>query len=293
MKNKTKDIKWETIKTQYELGVSVSKIKQVLNGSVNRTSIYKKAKVDNWKKPAKKILPKKTDKNPTKSKDQNKDDNQPCSQRSSHAKPAFKMDDNQKKLFELLKPLQKEIALNSISGMNDIDAYKASKGKSKTIKSMEASVSQILSNLKVRAFIESMANNIVNSAIMSRDEMMEELSLVARTNSNDLIDWGYRNVEVIDKDTGETKIVKQSFWTLRSVDEINPEHMSAIEEVSVGKDGLKFKRTSKLSAMKQLAGLGGYDAPIKIDNTNLNLDINAEDDPKLAAQKYAELIKNK
>ena len=180
----------------------------------------------------------------------------------------FEMNDNQKALFDALTSLQKEISLNSISGMNDIDAYKNSKGKAKTVKSMEASASQILGNLKVKAFIDSMANHIVNPAIMSRDEMMQELTLVARTNSNDLIEWGYRDVETIDKETKEVKIVPQAYWTLKTSDEIKPEHMSAIEEVSTGKDGLKFKRTSKLAAMKQLAELAGYEAPTKTDLTS-------------------------
>lgn len=175
----------------------------------------------------------------------------------------FEMNDNQKALFDTLTSLQKEISLNSISGMNDIDAYKASKGKAKTIKAMEASVSQILSNLKVKDFIDSMANQVVNPAIMSRDEMMQELTLISRTNANDLIKWGYRGVQVINKDSGETEVVQQSYWTLKPYDEINPEHMSAIEEVTISKDGLKFKRTSKLSAMKQLAELGGYNAAAK------------------------------
>lgn len=180
----------------------------------------------------------------------------------------FEMNDNQKTLFDALTPLQKEISLNSISGMNDIDAYKKSKGKAKKIKAMEASVSQILGNLKVKDFIYSMANQVVNPAIMSRDEMMQELTLVSRTNANDLIKWGYRNVKVVNRESGEEEVVKQSYWTARSVDEINPEHMSAIEEVSISKDGLKFKRTSKLSAMKQLAELAGYNAASKHDHSS-------------------------
>lgn len=179
----------------------------------------------------------------------------------------FEMNENQKALFDALTSLQKEISLNSISGMNDIDAYKKSKGKAKTVKAMEASVSQILSNRKVKDFIESMASHIVNPFIMSRDEMMQELTLVARTNSNDLIEWGYRDVETINKETGKTEVVPQAYWTLKASDEINPEHMSAIEEVSTGKDGLKFKRTSKLAAMKQLAELAGYEAPKQIEVT--------------------------
>jgi len=90
------------------------------------------------------------------------------------------MNKEQEDLFNELTPLQKEISLNSISGMNDIESYKKSKGKSKTVKSMEASVSQILRNIKVRSFINSMANHVVNPAIMSRDEMLKDLTVVAR-----------------------------------------------------------------------------------------------------------------
>lgn len=180
----------------------------------------------------------------------------------------FEMNDNQKTLFNALTSLQKEISLNNISGMNDIDAYKNSKGKAKKEATMRASVSEILTNPNVVAFIDSMANHAVNPAIMSRDEMMKELSLVARTNSNDLIEWGYRDVETLNKETGEKEIVPQSYWTLKASDEIKPEHMSAIEEVSVGKEGLKFKRTSKLAAMKQLAELGGYNAAAKHEHSS-------------------------
>ena len=85
----------------------------------------------------------------------------------------FKMNEEQQGLFENLTPLQKEIALNSISGMNDIDCYKNSNGKAKTENTMRASVSEILINPNVKAFINSMAEHIVNPAIMSRNEMLE------------------------------------------------------------------------------------------------------------------------
>ncbi len=95
------------------------------------------------------------------------------------------MTDEQSELFNKLTPLQKEISLNSISGMNDIDAYKSSKGKAKTELSMKVSVSQILSNLNVSSFIASMAHNTVNNAIMCRNEMLEDLTTIARvTTSN-------------------------------------------------------------------------------------------------------------
>lgn len=180
----------------------------------------------------------------------------------------FEMNDNQKALFNTLTPLKQKVALNKIAGMKPADAHREAGGTCKNESNRYKLASEILINPDVVAFINSMANHIVNPAIMSRDEMMEELSLVARTNSNDLIEWGYRGVKKLNKDTGEEEIVQQSYWTLKSSDEINPDHMAAIEEVTVGKEGLKFKRTSKLSAMKQLAELGGYNAASKHEHSS-------------------------
>lgn len=93
--------------------------------------------------------------------------------------PDFKMTDHQKELFDKLKPLQREVALNSISGMNDIDSYKASSGKAKTEKAMRVCVSQILANLNVKAFLDSMKAAAVSSAVMSRQRMLEDQTMIA------------------------------------------------------------------------------------------------------------------
>lgn len=91
----------------------------------------------------------------------------------------FKMTKEQKALFDKLKPLQREIALNSLSGMNDIDSYKNSKGKAKAENTMRASVSEILTNPNVTAFLDSVKASAVNSAIMTREEMLESLTKLA------------------------------------------------------------------------------------------------------------------
>ncbi len=136
----------------------------------------------------------------------------------------FEMTDIQKALFGKLTSLQKEIALNSIAGMNDIDAYKASKGKAKTISAMESSASEILRNPEVDAFIASMVNTVVNPAIMSRDEMLAELSVIAGVVTPDLTENG-------------------------------------IGSLTENRHGFDVK----LKAIKQLAELAGYDAPIVSD----------------------------
>ncbi len=189
----------------------------------------------------------------------------------------FEMNEEQTALFEKLTPLQKEISLNSISGMNNIDAYKASKGKAKTEKAMESSVSQILSNHKVAAFIKSMANHIVNPAIMTRNEMMERLSGLARTNMSDLITWGVQGVlepqdinedgEELDPEDFMDNQEPQTVWVVKPSALQDPTKVASIAEVSAGKDGIKIKQHSPLAAMKQLAELAGYEAPKQVEVT--------------------------
>lgn len=172
----------------------------------------------------------------------------------------FEMSEEQAALFEKLTPLQKEIALNSISGMNDIDSYKASSGKAKSENTMKASASQILTNLNVKAFIKSMANHIVNPAIMGRNEMLERLSGLARTNMSDLIEW---RTELSLGDEGEQ--IEQSIWAIKESAYLDDNKAASIAELTAGKDGFKIKQHSPLTAMKQLAELAGYEAPKQIE----------------------------
>lgn len=183
-------------------------------------------------------------------------------------KEQFKMTEEQKALFDKLTTLQQQVALNSLSGMSNIDSYRNSCGKAKTDRAKEVSAGQILSKLEVVAFLDAMKEVAVNNAIMSREEMMTELSILSRVKTSDIINFGYRAVEAVDPKTGETKIVNQSYWSMKDMEELTPEQLGAIEEVSVGKDGLKFKKVSRLNAMKQLSELAGYNAAQKYDHTS-------------------------
>lgn len=182
---------------------------------------------------------------------------------TKEAVKSFEMSEEQQKLFDVLTPLQGEIAINSIRGMNDIDAYKHSRGKCKTVSSMESTVSQILSNPKVAAFIEVMKKAAVSGAVMSRQEMLERLSTLSRVNMSDLVEW---QTALVDGDEG--KVTEQSMWTVKESAELDPLIASSISEITAGKDGFKIKQHSPLSAMKQLADLAGYNEASKVDHTS-------------------------
>lgn len=178
-------------------------------------------------------------------------------------KEQFKMTEEQKALFDKLTTLQQQVALNSLSGMSNIDSYRNSCGKAKTDRAKEVSAGQILSKLEVVAFLDAMKEVAVNNAIMSREEMMERLSSIGRVSINDLVEWGSYTVT---DDNGEK--AKQSVWAVKESAMQNPEAMATISELSAGKDGIKIKQHSPLAAMKQLAELAGYEAPKQIEVAN-------------------------
>lgn len=170
------------------------------------------------------------------------------------------MTPEQKELFDGLTRLQQEIALNSIKGMSDIDSYKASSGKAKKEETMRASVSEILTNPKVKAFIDAMNQEAVNDAVMSRQEMMERLSQFGRTNLNDLVEWAE-----IESEGDDGEPIKQSLWRIKPSAMQDPDKMAAISELNASKEGIKIKTHSQLAAMQQLAKLAGYDAPTELN----------------------------
>lgn len=177
------------------------------------------------------------------------------------------MTDKQKALFNELTTLQQEISLNSLSGMNDIDSYKASSGKAVTVKAMEASVSQILGNLKVAAFIDEMKEAAVSDAVMSRREMLERLSNLARVNMSDLITFA-----TIQAKNDDGQLIQQSTWQFKDSALQDDLTMASISEVSTTREGFKIKQHSPLSAMKQLADLEGYNAPTETHLTVESID---------------------
>lgn len=172
------------------------------------------------------------------------------------------MTPEQKALFDGLTPLQQKIAIEALKGKSQIDSYYAGGGKAKSPQAADVSASQIFSNHKFKTFIESMKMAAISNVIMSRTEMLERLSNLARTNMSDLIEW--RTALAEDADGQE---IEQSCWAIKESALLNPAQLASIAEVKAGRDGFTIKQHSPLAAMKQLADLEGYNAPTKTELT--------------------------
>ncbi len=174
------------------------------------------------------------------------------------------MTPEQKTLFDKLTQLQQRVATNVLAGMSQRQAYYAAGGKAETDETADVMASRMLSVDKVKGFMDAMKDAAVTEAVMCRQEALEKLSLLARTDLKDLIEFGDYTLGA-DEETGEPII--QSSWKIKPSAMQDPRQMAAIAELSATKDGIKIKTHSQAAAIKQLADMQGWNAAQKIDST--------------------------
>lgn len=200
-----------------------------------------------------------------------------------------KLTAEQKLLFDALTALQKRFVTWILKGKNQTDAYRKAGGKAKAEGARKAA-HVIATNCDVEAFLRSVQQEVVNDAIMTRTEALERLSKMGRTSLMDIAE--FRNCQVGENEEG--KPVFQASWSFRDSALQDPEAMSAVAELTTGKDGVKLKMHDPKAAIKQLGEMQGWEAPkktelsgpgggaIKTETTNLT--------PQEAAEVYKKLM---
>lgn len=175
------------------------------------------------------------------------------------------MTPEQQLLFDELTQLQQRVCINVLAGMSQRQAYRLAGGSAKTDESADATVSEILSNPNVKAFMDSMKRQAVSDAIMTREEAMAKLSLIARTDLKDIVKFRTATIGK-DMETGED--LNQTAWEINADLQANADDkLSIISELEVGKFGPKIKTHNQLAALKQLAELQGWNAAKKFEHT--------------------------
>lgn len=195
------------------------------------------------------------------------------------------MTPDQKTLFDKLTQLQQRVATNVLAGMSQRQAYYAAGGTATNDESADATCSVMLSDTKVKEFMDCMKAQAVNNAIMTRQEAMERLSSFARTDLKDLVEFGAYE---LGEDEDGNPIV-QAAWKIKDSALQDPEKMAAISELSTGKDGIKIKTHSPITAIQQLARMQGWESASKHEHSGpgggpiLTKDVSELSDDDLAA----------
>ncbi|CDG21053.1 putative phage terminase, small subunit [Xenorhabdus poinarii G6] len=177
------------------------------------------------------------------------------------AQKKIKLTDEQKVLFDALTKLQQKFVLGILKGLNQTDAYRNAGGKAKTEDTARSCASEILTNPNVKTFLDAMNQEAVSDAVMSRQEALERLSAMGRVSLHDIAE--FRNSQIGEDDEGRP--VYQAAWQFKDSALQNPAALSAISELTTGKDGIKLKLHDPKAAIKQLADLMGWDAAKKVD----------------------------
>ena len=174
------------------------------------------------------------------------------------------MTPEQKQLFDQLTQLQQRVATNVLAGMSQRAAYYAAGGTAATDATADVMASRMVSEDKVKAFMDSMKVQAVSDAIMGREEMLARLSLFARKGIKDIVKF---KTAVIGKDLETGEDVQQTGWWIPDSVLHDEENLSIISELEVGKFGPKIKTHSSLQAMAQIAKIQGYEVAGKLELT--------------------------
>lgn len=169
-----------------------------------------------------------------------------------------KLTAEQQQLFDALTPLQQKFSLAIIKGKNQTDAYKAAKGKAKG-DAMRAAASRMYANVNVLAFLQSVQGEVVDEAIMGREEALKRLTSLGRMSLYDIAE--FRNGVIGEDEDGQPVI--QASWSFKDSALLTPEALAAISELTAGQQGLKIKMHDPKAAIKQLAEMQGWEAPKK------------------------------
>ena len=172
--------------------------------------------------------------------------------------------EEQVEAFGKLTKLQQGVALAKLSNGDIVEAHRNAGGKCKNEKYRSDLALQILSNPRTASFIDSFKSlngSRIAAMVLSRDELLLDLTDIARTTLDDVVSFSER--PLIDMENGME--VLSSTIHIRSIDEISPGARKAIKSVKQTKHGLEVTMYDGLAARKQISEMCGYDAPIKTE----------------------------
>ena len=200
------------------------------------------------------------------------------------------LSEEQSKLSKELTSLQRKFVINLVSGMTQRQAYLDAGGKAKSTSAQDAAASTMLSNVKVRAFYDSLMEESKTGAVMTKAQAMELLSVKASVTVKDVCD--FKNVKVGDDEDGNP--VYQTVWSFKDSEDI-PDHIAAcIKSVAVTREGPKIELYDSNASAKQLGDWLGWGLPAKPTVPVVKFDFKADATPsEQAAQIINEAAKGK
>lgn len=144
----------------------------------------------------------------------------------------------------------------------DLNATKAAIRAGYSANTAEQQASRLLTNVKVRAYLEKRQDERAGRVEITQDMVLRELAKIGFSDIRKVVRWGETMVRMVD---GEEECAEDlvPYHGLALIDstEIDDDTAGAIAEVSQGKDGLKVKLHDKKGALVDIGRHLGMFSP--------------------------------
>lgn len=188
-----------------------------------------------------------------------------------------------------LTPKQEKFCLEYLKTGNASEAYRtAYDAADMKPESIHRNAYELVNNTKIASRLAELNASAVSDAVMTRQEAMEKLSNLARTDLADVVEFSSCEVGM----DGETPVI-QATWKIKDSAFMNPKQLAIITELSAGREGIKIKTHSQLAAIQQLAKMQGWESATKHDHISSDGSMTprpAIDTSKLSPATIAELM---
>lgn len=124
----------------------------------------------------------------------------------------------------------------------------------------------VLNNPNVKAFLRSLEVETIDDMIMSREEILTDLSNIASTSLEDVIDMIHSDDMMMNTETGDLYTGIQSL-TIKRLEDIPDHARKSIKSIKQGRYGIEITLYDAVDARKQLAAMQGYNAANKTELT--------------------------
>ena len=176
------------------------------------------------------------------------------------------MTNEQLQMYNNLTTLQQNVAIMRINMplSSDAEVYKLGGGTAKSESSVFSCANELLKNPDVVEFLDTFNVAKVELAVMTRDEIIKDLSFIAGADISDVAEFS--DEECVSVDDG--KKVWQSTVRVKNMKELTKLQRKLIKSVKQTKYGLELTLHDAMVARKQLTALQGFDAAKKLEITD-------------------------
>lgn len=160
---------------------------------------------------------------------------------------------------------QENFCLAYIQTGNASEAYRASYStKNMKPETVNNKGYQLLQKGEIKARVAELREETKSAAIMSREEALERLTLMARVSITDVA--VFRDEVVGEDEDGEA--ITATNWRIKNSDEMTEIAAASIKSVTATKLGPKLEMHDPMSAIQQIAKMQGWESATKFEHTS-------------------------